>query len=447
MDVLYHVGRLIYQRSLRYTIFTVGVSVIGVVAREGFDLPGLTIRQAILLPLLVGVATLVGGFVMKAVPRLISSRLLTVAQASDLNLMEDYRKSQADEHLRVLWQRLFQHECGLHIEPGGDSLPAARSDFLARAHKALITPEPQIRQMHEVGLDLRYLEDWRDGAYLDRSDTKLVEQFEGNMTLLAARRQAGLYGPATMWRFRARRGAQKFWSALLTRMVAIRVAGAIERLNRRYDTDLFNSQVLLWPGEQDAGWLGAMDGARDAVMGLRAEVIRRVFGPDLDTADGVLDRMLYTPFALATELRMRYDPEYCDGRLGYDVTTDLEAEGTNRRDLQRARAFVRSSLSDMDALGEFLHSHRPRLLDGEDPAALRAVRIAFHVRRGDLKRRLLRRAAENPDDLVSRIDRVVADKQTWSRRLVAVRMHHELARLARCGYRDLLEALAYAESP
>jgi len=222
LDVMYQVGNLIFKKSLRYTLLTAGLGVVGVITHS-LNLPGFTVRQAILLPLAIGLGCLVVGGSFKAVPRLISSRLFTVAQASGLNLMEDYRKSEVDGHLRVLWDRLFQHECRLRLRAGATAFDGvsirladgedpdaavgrARAEYLARAHKALATPQPQIRQMHEVGLDLRYLEDWRDGAYLDRSDTKLVEQFEGNATLLAARREVGLTGTLGMIRFRLRPG-------------------------------------------------------------------------------------------------------------------------------------------------------------------------------------------------------------------------------------------------
>ena len=50
--------------------------------------------------------------------------------------------------------------------------------------------------MFRVGLDLRFFEDWRDGAYLDCSDSKLIEQFDGNSTIQAARAEVGGYDDA-----------------------------------------------------------------------------------------------------------------------------------------------------------------------------------------------------------------------------------------------------------
>jgi hypothetical protein len=459
LDVLYTIGNLIYRRSLRYTMFTAGVSLLGVMAKE-FGLPGFTVRQAIVLPLIIGGLSLAVGTLLKVVPSLIASRLLTVAQASDLNLMEDYRKAEAGEHLNALWERLFKYECRLRLagraagaddaarlngQTESEALDREKSSFFRRAHKALTSHLPQIQQMHLVGLDLRYLEDWRDGAYLDRSDTKLMEQFDGNSTLLAARAEAGLTGVGAALTFNPRRLMQRLWFLFITRMVAITVGGAVQHLNRKYKTDLFNCQVLLWPGTEDAEWLASFEGARAEVLRRRREGIRRVFGRDFDTARDMLDHMLYGCFALATDLRMRYDPDYGDGTLDYDVMGDLQAEGRNRRDVQRARAFVRQAQRDLEKLAAYLRSHRPELLEPGHATSLRAVRVALLVDRGGLKAALLRRrrGGESAAEIEELLDDAVAARDVLSRRLVAVRMHHELTRLSRSGYHKLIKALAY----
>ncbi len=465
LDVLYHIGNQIYRRSLRYTAFTVAISIVGSVAKQ-FSLPGLTAKQAILLPLAVGSITLVGGLLLRVVPSLISSRLINVAQANDLNLMEDYRKSEVDDHLAVLWERLYRHECRMHLAAGRPALEGmdacapeaveaalahAATEFLARAGVALQTFDPQIRQLHLVGIDLRHLEDWRDGAYLDRSDTKLTEQFEGNAALLAARRAAGLTGVKATRRFALRRTQQRLWFGFIIRVLGMQVGTAVQALNRRYDTDLFNSQVLLWPGEEDEPWLADLDGARQDVLRRRKQIVRRVFGPDLHTAREVLDHMLYGSFACATELRMRFDAGYCEGAPGYDVLGDLRAEGRDPADLRRAERFVAQARVDLAAFDELLADLRPGLTDPANAEARRAVRNAFHVDRGQMRRKLMKALARNgrlpalPPDVAAVIDEAARASDAHSRRLLAVRQHHELTRLARAGYRKLLEALAYSQ--
>ena len=447
LDVMYHVGNMIYRRSLRYTLFVVGISLLGVLATS-FALPGLSIRQAITLPLIVGGLALVFGSALKVIPGLISSRLQMVAQASDLNLMEDYRKTQAPEHLEAIWHRVFRYESILGDEAQG----LTKSDFLARAEEALASHLPQIRQIHLIGLDLRYLEDWRDGAYLDCSDTKLREQFEGNSTLTAVRREVGLWGAAGMLGFATRKTSRNLWFRFITRMVAMGVGSSVERLNRLYETDLFNSQVLLWPGEAESPWLAEFEGARDEVLRRRRKAIRNVFGPDIETAGEVIDRMLYTDFALATELRMRYDVEYCTGGLGYDAMEDLRTGCREPRDLRRAERTGHQAGKGRIALKRFLSTHRGELLEPKNAGALRAVKIAFHINKGNMKRKIIDHfVRRRPDgrtpveEILAIIDASADDERTFTRRLVAVRMHHELTRLARAGYYKLVETLGYAD--
>lgn len=448
LDVMYHVGNMIYRRSLRYTLFVVGISILGLLA-SSFSLPGLTVRQAIALPLVIGGLALVFGSVLKVIPGLISSRLQTVAQASDLNLMEDYRKTQAAEHLESIWQRVFRHESFLgNWDIDDDAEELAKSDFLARAEEALTTHLPQIRQMHLIGLDLRYLEDWRDGAYLDCSDTKLREQFEGNSTLTAARREVGLWGALGMRDFLVRKISRNLWFRFITRMVAMEIGGSVEQLNKLYETDLFNSQVLLWPGESESPWLNAFEGARDTVLRQRRKAICNVFGPDAETAGEVVDRMLYTDFALATELRMRYDMEYCTGELGYDAPEDLRSGCRELRDLRRAEQKSHRAGKGQIALKRFLATHRPNLLDTKNAYELRAVQIAFHINKDDLKRKIIDhvihdRTSGPLDEMLDIIDASARNNRSITRRLIAVRMHHELTRLARSGYYKLIETLGY----
>lgn len=473
LDVLYAAGHLIYRRALRYTMLTASIAAVGL-ASKALGLPGFTFRQAVLLPLLIGALSLTFGILLKVVPSMISSRLMLAAQASDLNLMEDYRKSQTQQHLRILWDRLYQHECRLRIAAGRTSsallageaesekeaFEQAKAKFFDQATEALATPLPQIPQMFRVGLDLRFLEDWRDGAYLDRSDSKLVEQFDGNSTLLTARAEAGLTGLAATMLFNHRKVMQKFWFTVITRMVAIQTASDINKLCRRFDTDLFNSQMLLWPGTEDGEWLDRFPGAREELLRRRRRCVRRTFGRDLVTAQCVLDHMLYCSYAAATELRMRFDPDYCDGSLGYDVISDLNAEGRSRRDFQRAKAFVRRARQRLETFEAFCKALRPDLLTPAGGENYRVARLAVHIdRRGpgrDGLHELLdawgrtRVDGDSGDiEAAEPIRLAIADavecRRPYARRLLAVRLHHELTRLSRQGYAELIEKLGYQE--
>jgi len=462
LDIMYHVGTLIYRRSLRYTLFTAGIGAVGVTAK-GFSLPGLTLRQAVLLPLCVGLAALLGGGLLRLLPAILSARMATLAQANDMDLMEDHRKSLVRDHLAFLWEQVFVHEMRVRAADGralfkdfayepGEAIEAvlarAQPAFVERAIEALDALLPQVRQMDEYDLDLRYLEDWRDGACLDPSDTKLAEQFEGSTVLLAARAEAGLHGLA-MLRYKPRLAAQRLWFLFVTRSVGYRVGSAIQALNARYDTDLFNAQVLMWPGEEDARWVAQFPGAREDILQRRRLAMKRVFGPTRELADEVIDHMFYGCFAMASELRIRYDAEYCLGLLGCEAMEDLRAEIRCPREFERARRLVARAGQDRPVLESLLASQRPHLLRPERAEALRSVRIAFHVNRDNL-RRLVSRAhsgdAEAAAKALEIIDRAESDRVVHSRRLLAVRMHHALTRLARQSYRDLVHQLGYDEA-
>lgn len=463
LDILYQLGNLVYKRSLRYTAVTAGISLLGLISKS-LNLPGFTARQALLLPLLIGATALLSGLALRVIPTLIASRLLVAAQAADLNLMEDYRKAQAETHLQALWRRLFLPECRLRLSAGQPGLrgmepPADPSDpaaveaagetFLARCRQALATPLPQARQLEQFGLDLRFLEDWRDGAYLDRSDSKLTEQYNGSSALLAARRAVGLTGLGALRRFGLRPTAQKLWFAFLTRMIAIQTAATVQKLNDAYRCDLFNSQVLLWPGEEDDPWLGELDGARQEVLAARADLLKRVFGPSPQSARRVLNHLLYTGYAQATELRLRFDVEYALGEIGYSAADDLQREAQNRRDRQCGEAYVRWLAPLDSAFCAELQARRPELAEPPGAIRRRAARIAFAANLHDLRKLALGR--ERSPSLVGpaaeALDAALADAERIARMLASVRMHHELNRLARQGYWTLIADLAASALP
>ena len=117
LDALYLAGNFLYRRSLRYTFATAFVSLLGYL---GNLVPGVTTydaRVAVLMPLCVGTTMLAGGLLLKLIPILFKSRLLNVAQAADLDLMENYRKWNHELHLQSLWDRVYQYEwrLGSHL--------------------------------------------------------------------------------------------------------------------------------------------------------------------------------------------------------------------------------------------------------------------------------------------------------------------------------------------
>ena len=466
MDVLYYAGDMLYKRSVRYTGLTAAVSLLGYL---GGLLPGVDTYSAMValaLPLAVGLACLVGGLVLRSIPAVLAAHAATVAQAQDLDLMEDYRKWREEEHLESLWERVYRYEWALGTAAskvrnhcfeapeevccqdfsGCDAVERGRREFLARARFGLARPQPQTRQRYHLGIDLRFMEDWYNGGFFDRQDVKLMEQFDGSATLDAIKREVG-YGRLAALRDWPLKLHQKFWFLMITRSIAIQIGDTIDWLNRRYDTDYFNAQVLLWPGEDEEPWLELFPSAAGELRRRRRLILDRVFGKDDDSARRMLERMVGLSFWLATKLRARYDPEYLDGTLGYDAVADLQQAGIASKQIERYRAMAEEAKRQWAALRQGLGDLRPELLADDAGEALRAVRIAAHVSRkrlrrclcGDLQTPVARRRFA--DRVLPIVLAAVEAKEKYSARLVGLRTHHELTRLHRLEYHRLLDLL------
>ncbi len=427
-DVLYQLGNLLYKRSLRFTLLTVGIALLGYGANF-LGMTGFTVKQAVTLPLLVGGSSLLGGLLLKAIPAILAARQMTIAQASDLNLMEDYRKARSEEHLARFWERIYRFE---QEDP---------AEFLERARQALLAPLPQTRQRYELGLDLHLLEDWYDGAYFDRSDEKLVQQYAGDAALLQARRNAGLTFWASLGDLPSRI-QQRLWFLLTTRAVAIHVADAVERSNHHWDTTDFNAQALLWPGEEDAHWLTHHEGAREEILSRRAKLVKRCFGRREARTRQMLDRLFGPNLRLATRLRLRYDAEYALGILGYTPHGDLDELAWDPAD--PLRRFVARYLEEV---GPALTACRSALEQAAPsvPAEIRrAALVLWHDRHHGRHRSV---PALTPDTVKPWLELAEEQHERVTHLLILVRQHHELARLERQSYHDLVEALRASTAP
>jgi hypothetical protein len=466
LDALYYLGDFLYKKSLRYSGATAAVCLLGYL---GNFLPGVQtypVRVAIVLPLVVGSATLLGGLVLKNLPNLFFTRLTNMAQAADLDLMEDYRKSQEEGHLEALWDRVFRHEWAVGSDatrihphpvecpPGvvaeddepGNPGARARGQFLRRARFGLARCQSQPRQHYYLGLDLRFLEDWRNGGYFDRNDLKLIEQFDASEALAAVKRAVG-HGKAAHFRDLPRRMAQRFWTVMITRAVGVQVGEALSFLNRKYHTDCFNAQALLWPGEEDQPWLEPFLSGRQDLLQRRRLLITRVFGKEPQDGRRMLERMVLPSLLAASSLRARFDPEYLDESLGYTVLSDLEAVGLEPWRIEPYRQLTQRTMDDRRVLLGYLQQVHPDLLTPEQGEALRAVRIAAHIDRIGLRRWLREREGEPSSGrpaaarMAALVKQAIQDKSRLTRWLVALRVHHELTRLHHHGYLDLLDAL------
>ncbi|UCG55973.1 MAG: hypothetical protein JSU70_14005 [Phycisphaerales bacterium] len=505
-DLLSRAGTVMMRKSPRATIWTAGITSSGYLSSY-LGLPGFTGLQALVAPFVVGGGLLGIGASMKYIPRTISRRLTAVAEANDLNLMEDYKKSRVLEHLNVLWDKVFWYESDIrysreqrqaerdqiladreHIrteiskwdggvlkrlgaanerdiddlvtaimteKPLSDSMEKSREGFIITSIYAVKHALPQSSQAGKIGFRLGLYEDECDGAYFDRSDTKLFEQYTGNATVTDIKHDVG-FGRIDGIKQIPKMMSRRFWFFLITRKVATGAGRAIKRLNEHYGTDLFNSQVLLWPGEENAGWLNQFDGARETVLELRKSIARGALGDDYENAVSVLQRMLLPCFEFATTLRVRYDPEYCDGSLDYlsedseiaienNAVSDLKTYGYCQRYITKIQAYAQNVERDMLLLMDYLDTHGHRWLF-DDKLALRAVKIAFHTNKNGMRGAFQGGGSGGHSAAIdSEIERAVAQRATYSDRIISLRLHHQLTMLQIAGYTSLARDLAYSD--
>jgi len=471
LDALYLAGNFLYRRSLRYTFATAFVSLLGYL---GNLVPGVTTydaRVAVLMPLCVGTTMLAGGLLLKLIPILFKSRLLNVAQAADLDLMENYRKWNHELHLQSLWDRVYQYEwrLGSHLSRtrphaaecppelcSDDGLPddlleRGKIKFLRWARFGLARPQPEPRQRYHLGIDLRFLEDWYNGGYFDPNDVKLDEQQAAAVPLMIVRSFVRYDLRDTLHDLPLRLFA-RLWFRLITRAIALRIGESVIRLNREFNTDYFNAQALLWPEEHDEPWVAALGpGARETLLRERTRTLKCVFG---NPEEGIrmIDRFLVPLFLFATDLRARFDPEYLDGSLGYNLWSDLKWVGFPKFKRMHFVKLIQRAARESQLIRSVLESPEmgdlsPHPLTENNQESYRAIRIAVFVNWGQTGTLLRkwhkskRRHAAIVRSLRDKLQEIVSCRERFSTYLVACRVHHELTRLHRVTYHQLLTDL------
>ncbi len=467
-DALYLAGNFLYRRSLRYTFATAFVSFVGYLGNLVPGVKTYDARVAVLMPLLVGSIMLTTGLLLKLIPLLFRSRLLNVAQAADLDLMENYRKWNQETHLEALWERVYQHEwkVGSHLSRArpheaecpselcsdaglpSDILDRGKIKFLRWARFGLARPQSEPRQRYHLGIDLRFLEDWYNGGYFDPNDIKLDEQQAAAVPIMMVRSLVG-YGFWDSLRDLPLRLFGRIWFRLITRAIALRVGEAVIRLNRQFNTDYFNAQALLWPEEHEEPWVASLgEDARETLLQERARILRCVFN---NATEGILmlDRFLVPLFLFATDLRARFDPEYLDGSLGYDLWSDLKWVGFPAFKRMHFAKLIQRAACEVRLIKDVLTSQdmsdlSPHPLGEGNQEILRAVKIAVFTnweQLGTLMRRW-RKKRHRPPRLLrmlrDKLQKVIENRERFSTYLVAVRVHHELTRLHRATYHRLL---------
>jgi hypothetical protein len=519
-DLSYRAGQWLYNKSWKYTAIVAMASAGSFIGKTlgsyiGVDwFRNYTAEQAIAAPLFFGASMFVFGVSLMALPILITSRRHLTAHANDLNLMEDYKKSLADPHLDVLWEQVFRYESDLlytdaqreaerreiqqrraeylrleqafkagvrdpearvddilALRPWSDQIEKTREAFFISSRYILRHSLSQMAEAANAGFSLSLLEDWYDDHPFPEGDAKLVEQYYANTLLTQSIAEVG-YTRNEWTRIVIKMNVQRWWASLIGRAVTTNIGTFIPYLNKKYATNVFNSQILLWPGEENRPEIARFaepansaarishdllfgynrrtkrrlrivepsHGAREEIVRLRRNLFRNVFGETLEDAFEMIDRICLTSFELATDLRRRFDAEYAAGELRETVATDLAAEAFSDRYVRSRERLAALARRRIDAFVEALRAggRFAALFEFGEREALRAVKTAFHVNRSGLRSKFERAglAACEPE-----IEAARAEARAYSIRLRQLRIHHTITKLELQLYRDLVKSL------
>ncbi len=437
--VMGYIGQGMYRRSVRRTgLIGLGVLTVSIVGRGIGLLPSFTVGKAAIVTLVYGLVTMFGGLGLKMVSNILMSERLNIAQANNLNLLEDKKKSRLCVYLRQLYDAVFRFEAAaryseeeirredrqirenadevmeklkgclspenlrfLGVENLNDlvermsacnplklrQLECSWEGFRITANYALTHPLPAALEAEIIGFDLTLLEDWLDGACFDATDVKLLEQYKANSVLARIKRQVRFNLQDRIWQS-WKTSAHSFWFQNTFRSLAISVGAEIKRLNRRVGRGYFKAEHFLWIHPDLDRLVREEFGSDtfDELVRRRKRMIWKIFSHKCENAVELLHRIYRPRIQLAVDLRKRFDPEYFLGELdGQSYLSDLKKLSVSPRRIERERARVENQRQTDAHLGSFL-TESPSL-NAMNRLQRRAMRIAVHLnlsRLGDL---------------------------------------------------------------
>jgi hypothetical protein len=499
-----------YRRSLRRTgIVGLAALTVSIVGRGLGLLSEFTIEQAAILTLIYCSVTLFGGLGLRTISSAFMSEKINIAEANNLNLLEDRKKSRLHFYLRNLYDSVFRFEAAVRYSDeeirreqrqiaknvreitqnlasslsgenlrflGVESIPelvdhmsachplkprqleASWEGFRITATYALTHPLPATLEAEIIGFDLTMVEDWLDGACFDANDVKLLEQYKANSTVFLIKRQLRLGVLDRAWQ-RWKAFSHSFWFHNTFRTIAISVGTQIKKLNRAVGTGYFKAEHFLWmePAldrsvEQKFG-----SDVLQTLIRRRHRLIWKIFSRQYEGAVELLRRIYRPKIQLAVDLRKRFDVEYFLGELdGESYLHDLERLSLSSMRINRQRPRLHDARKSQTLLARYLREN-PQPFADITSLQRRALRIAVHLNLSHLRDLLARYYAPQPaphaaakrprwQNAIHRILlRTAATESLFSDRLVTVRTFSTLNWLEFHEYCHHLREIAYAE--
>ncbi|MEJ2705023.1 MAG: hypothetical protein P8Z79_21505 [Sedimentisphaerales bacterium] len=503
-QVLYLLGRGLKRRGVRYTTLAIvicgSVMLVKLVGSSFFGkhLPHANLKMAA-IPAIVALSTLGLGNFLECVSNMFSSERILLADANSMNLMEDRKKADMNQHLEVLWERVFKYEAQLQnpglitkeaeqvacshaklrelftrlapqcrehfgitndnvdelveyvasFRPVSQKLPVTKEGFIATAGFAVPRPLPQRFQEAFCGCDLSLLEDWYDGAFFTANDSKIHEQFAANKTIRAIRQSIGIN-----WKIKFLETLfghpPPLWHVLTMKKIGMSVGSLMAKMNKKYfrpaEPAFFDAQHFLWNDESNDSLIAQTfgergDGVCEDVRQARRTLFKNIFSHERETAHSHIYRMFGRDFVNAMNLRLDYDIEFSAERLDYTPTDDIRELGEIMLCpvYPEAKACLKVEHAQrlLDTVDRFLEANLPEVLD--KPPDLRAARLGAMVN----DRNVFNTMSENPSGATSLFrEEIIASQRWYTKTICLLRQHYELARLQLLSYVRMVDDLA-----
>ena len=504
VQVLYLFGRKLKRHGIRYTTLAIiicgSVMLVKMAGNRIFNyhLPWTNLKMAA-IPAIVALSTFGVGNFLECVSNMFSSERILLADANSMNLMEDRKKADMNQHLEVLWERVFKYEaklqnhgldsdeaeriaynrvklqellarldpqCRKHFgitddnvdefvdyvacfRPVSQEIPATKEGFIATAGFAVPRPLPQKLQEALCGCDLSLLEDWYDGAFFTGTDCKIHDQYVANKTIRAIRQTVGIHWSVKLLETVCGH-PPPLWHILTMKKIGTSVGSLIARMNKKYvrptQPVFFDAQHFLWDDEgNDLLIVQTFSDRGDEVCNdirqSRRTLFRNIFSQRQETAHAHIYRMFGKDFIDAMNLRLDYDIEFAAGRLDHTPIRDIH-------DLSKimlcpvypetkACFKVERACRLLEAVDRFLERNLPEAL--EKPLDLRAARLGAMTNEHNVQQ------AMATDPVVATTifrEQIIASERRYTKRICLLRQHYELARIQLISYARMVDDLA-----
>jgi len=409
------------------------------------------------------------GLAAKYLPKVFEKLNIGIATGNDYKCLPRRKKSREGFHIRQLWDRVYRYESEIlhsdferdrerykleqnrpHLERltsplrDGEKMPLRMAKILREAGKcwngfrdslkyALDKELPPKELKARCGFGVGKFLDWYGESFF--SDENILAHHFNNSTAL--RKVKTLVN----WKLTMTERSLLMRSAIFRNRIGkttqAEVGKLLDSLNKKYDTELFTSPDVMWPGrnitEQEIVDILGLDALKDLDLGRHEELYGMY--RSLPTAERKIHRAYAANFIVATRLRLLFDIEYAASKLRQRPKKDCKSVNVSFYSValcDEAKATMREYIG-------LVRRNDPSLF--EDPSAFRTGALLYNVTRHNPK--------SNVEELLKSLSQA-HDKslqKQYSSLLTKVRKHHTVTLLDLREHRREIKALWNYSSP